>query len=824
MADNKSYDMVGPVFEFAQPPEKKSTEYLTADKGWVYSAITLIARETSQVNLRLYKKKRVYNRRKRAYDIEVEEVTEHEALSVLYHCNDFMTMGQLIEITQTYLDLAGEAPWAILRVNGQPSELWPLRPDWLDVKPSKTKYIDHYVYHPGGGFKKVVIPPEDLIMFKYFNPVRAYRGKGAVQASSMAIDIDDFSNEYNRTFFFNAALPSIFFTTDKRIGKNEIERLMHMWRSKFEGRKNAHKVAFLGKGLTPHEIGGKHRELDFIESKKYIRDEILAAFHVSKANLGIVEDVNRANQEASDARFKAKVIKPRLISLCYYLNEFYLRNWPKEDLFFNFDDPVPKDVELNLKVYENGLKYGWLTINEVREKENYPPVEGGNQVYLPFNLQPVGSVMEGIRGLFGKKKDKQSGVITLKAKRKSAQDKIKEKMVMPIPPRRLRELRKEKTKKKIYHDLVKLVVNVMKLSEEQAAKTKSTSKIKKYLADNSTREAYWKAMVAKTDAQEQKMRQVMTGLWEEQRNEIYRRIENAARPKSLKKFAKRDIPQMLYVLSEENRRWFGVMAMLIKDIVVEKGQETFDLLGMPRDLDLTTARAASFLREKGVKFIGSVNETTRERLRNSLAEGVEKNEGIPEMKKRVEQIYASVVKNKGEQVARTEVIRATNFAVNEAYRQSEIVTAKEWLTAYDERVCPFCNEMNGKVVDVSSNYFKQGDKMVVDGQQLEFGYENVAHPPLHPGCRCTLIPVIGKRSAQSIAKEKIKDTIDELSKKFEDKEAELKDIKESLKKERIKNKKKALKEAKKELEKEQKEALKDLKKARAKARELLYNE
>jgi hypothetical protein len=40
----------------------------------------------------------------------------------------------------------------------------------------------------------------------------------------------------------------------------------------------------------------------------------------------------------------------------------------------------------------------------------------------------------------------------------------------------------------------------------------------------------------------------------------------------------------------------------------------------------------------------------------------------------------------------------TNIASEEAWRQSEVVEAKEWFTAKDERVCEFCGPMNGKTV------------------------------------------------------------------------------------------------------------------------------
>src|SRR3990172_1165547 len=742
-----SFDMVGPIFTLPVPPQRKTSEYLTAYKGWVYSATSKIAREVSQVKLKLYKKRMV--RRGRQTGIEIDEVFEHEALSVLHHANDFMTMPQLIELTQIYLDLTGEAAWALLRVGGRVSEIWPLRPDWIDILPSKKSYIQQYEYHPGGGFDKVVIKPEDMLFLKYLNPETAYRGKGGVQASAMAIDIDEFMSDWNRTFFFNSAIPSIFFSTDKEIGEAESKRLMKMWRSKFEGRSNAHKVAFLGKGLTPHEVGSSKRDMEFLDGKKYYRDEILAAFQVSKANLGIVEDVNRANQEASDARFVKSVVKPRMIALVQYLNEFFLRNWPDEGLFFDFEDPTPEDVELKLKVYDNGLKNGWLTINEVRERENLDPVDGGDAVYIPFSLQPLGSsrsIGGKMLGMFGKKQDEESGLLTLKVKGKTnkqaEQGRIRKQLNLPIPPRRLSELRKEKIEKKIQHDLVKLVVNLMQL---KGGDIKSVSKDYSVSKKGFTgKEAFWRAMVAKTDVLEQRMRGILTNLWEEQQSAVLIGVGNEMKAA---KVTKKAIDDAIFGMDEENARWVRTLSPFLRELVIDKGREIFVFLGMPRDLDLATRRAQDFLLKRGLQFVDSVNTTTREDLRKLLAEAVGQGQGIDEVSSAISGYYSDTIANRGEMVARSEIIRATNFATEEAYIQSDIVEAKEWLTALDNRTCHFCMQMDGKIITLNTNWFNEGDIVTAkdeDGkvQTLNIDYGSVKYPPLHPRCRYTLIPVL----------------------------------------------------------------------------------
>ena len=79
--------------------------------------------------------------------------------------------------------------------------------------------------------------------------------------------------------------------------------------------------------------------------------------------------------------------------------------------------------------------------------------------------------------------------------------------------------------------------------------------------------------------------------------------------------------------------------------------------------------------------------------------------------------------------------------------QSAGVEYKQWFTAEDHRVCEFCNEMHMKIVGVSENYWNIGDIMTLevegkDPVSMTLGYEDVFAPPLHPNCRCTILPVV----------------------------------------------------------------------------------
>ncbi len=91
-------------------------------------------------------------------------------------------------------------------------------------------------------------------------------------------------------------------------------------------------------------------------------------------------------------------------------------------------------------------------------------------------------------------------------------------------------------------------------------------------------------------------------------------------------------------------------------------------------------------------------------------------------------------------VARTETIRAANAATEDSFRESKVVTGKQWFTALDERVDDECAALDGKIVDLDDDFIQ------LEG--VPSNYQDVGFPPIHPNCRCTLSPVTISRDSK----------------------------------------------------------------------------
>lgn len=734
MATQRDIPTAEAVIDLPVPPGTKASEYLNAYVGWVYSASILTATTFAANEIKLFKK-RIIGTGDNA-SVEIDEVSEHPVLSLLEKVNDFMTLYQLKVGTSIYLDLLGEAAWALLRNgNGDILEIWPLRPDWIKVVPSRKDYVAGYVYAPGGGIKEVPLERENVIWFKDFNPKNPYRGFGKVQAAAMEIDIDDFSSEYNRNFFFNGAVPGLFLMTPDDINHDQIKRYANAFQQKFGGRRNSNKIAILKGNWKVDRISGDKKELDFKETQAAVRDKMLATFGVSKSNLGLVEDVNRANSEAQDRRFLGGVIKPRLTAFVGFLNEFLLPNYDNsESLFFNFEDPVPENTELNLQIYDNALKHGWMSRNEIREREGLEAVDGGDIIYIGANNVPIGSVgsedvpeeaEEAVeeeqeeRGLFGKWFKGKRRAIRLKARR----PKKRFKFGAPIPHRRLEAFGVEKFKGEIKHDLVKLVAALMEKKEAPSGKEPK---------GNLDREAIWKQFVAVTEIQEEKLRKIIIQLAREQAQTVLDKLTE--RTKNLD-FVRDKISasSFLFGKSAENKKWKDILMPVLAAIMGEKGNNELNDLGVEGEIDVEGA-IKEFLEGRGTEFITQVNDTTTKQLIKELNEGIKAGEGFDELRDRVVNVYSKLEGYRARNIVRTAIIGSNNFASEEAYKQSGVVVGKEWLTAMDENVRLTHQAADGQVVPL-------GRSFDVGGSKLKFPGDPSGPPAEIVNCRCTTVPV-----------------------------------------------------------------------------------
>lgn len=198
----------------------------------------------------------------------------------------------------------------------------------------------------------------------------------------------------------------------------------------------------------------------------------------------------------------------------------------------------------------------------------------------------------------------------------------------------------------------------------------------------------------------------------------------------------------LFDIEADTKKLVALLINPIKEEIGEAGVEAALMVGFD-GFNLIDPAIAQFVADRTERVSSGVNKETDKQIRAELAEGLSQGEGIDELAARIEKVYGAAAGYRAERIARTETIRAENFASQESWRQSGVVEAKEWYTAHDERVCQFCKPMDGRVVGLEARFFDKGETFTGNkGGTLKLDFDDIEGAPLHASCRCTLLPIL----------------------------------------------------------------------------------
>ena len=143
------------------------------------------------------------------------------------------------------------------------------------------------------------------------------------------------------------------------------------------------------------------------------------------------------------------------------------------------------------------------------------------------------------------------------------------------------------------------------------------------------------------------------------------------------------------------------------------------------------------------KFAGSIDTDTNKKLQENFLEIMQNWLSFEHWKDLLLNTFEELKTTRAQLVVRTETIRAWNWGSQLWWKESGVVEKKQRYTALDERVCEFCWPMNWKIIGLDDNFYKQGEILTGEnGKQMKLDYSNPPYPPLHPNCRCVILPVI----------------------------------------------------------------------------------
>ena len=231
---------------------------------------------------------------------------------------------------------------------------------------------------------------------------------------------------------------------------------------------------------------------------------------------------------------------------------------------------------------------------------------------------------------------------------------------------------------------------------------------------------YWDILIKRVTPLENEFKRNVIRLFQEQELRALRALRG-------KKSVIKDVDDVLRITHDEKEimKWVEMTLPRITEMVKINGSAAFAELGVEGAFDVTNPNVIKWIKAHTGESIKSILDTTFEALKRTLSKGVELGESMPKLAERITAEYKQCKDWKALRIARTETMAASNQGALQAYTQSGVVEEKEWLIAGD--ACEICIPVNREVVGLHDNF-----SVGVDS------------PPLHPNCRCTILPVIKK--------------------------------------------------------------------------------
>ena len=321
---------------------------------------------------------------------EWEAQENHPLQLLLNNPNPLMSMGELMRVMSSHMDLGGNAYWSKVRDGrGQVSELWPMTPYPVDIVIAQDRTVNYYKF---GAAQLQVLAP-DVCHFKFTNPDNMYYGQSPLMAAGKAVDADNSAQDWQKVSMQNRGVPDYMISYDEPLTPDQVgqvkERIMES-----TGPGNARepivtsKAAITQLSLTPVEM-------DFIESRKANRESICSVFGVPSIMIANMGSTNLANAETARKVLWLDTVLPLLDEYLETLNRCLASEFgTPEQVRIVYDTSNVAALQTNLKERVDNAKTLWSmgvpfnTINQ-KLKLGFDDIDGGDTGYIQSSNIPT---------------------------------------------------------------------------------------------------------------------------------------------------------------------------------------------------------------------------------------------------------------------------------------------------------------------------------------------------------------------------------------------------------------------------------------------------
>jgi HK97 family phage portal protein len=590
-------------------------------------------------------------------------------------------------------------------------ELYNLRPDLIKIKADDNGPL----YYEFGNFTP---PRRYLDAFVMHNKLFAGNddiyGMSPIEVAAMLIDVQKAGQKWNLGLLNNMARPGGAWVTDALLDDTSYKGLKEEIRKKFAGPRNAGETAILHGGVKWQSMSMSPMELDWLESDtKSDRDIAGIFFNFPTFLLGLA-DATFDNQDAAKRFLYTDIVFPVLDMFEDSLNMWLT---PRYGGYLGYDKDDVETIADQIKAAKAAdsdraqaeFVGGTTTFHESREIQGKKVLAVKDFVMIGQTPVHVEDLDEYIEAMAGK-------TIT-----------PPEPPPMPmLPPTTVTQVPNDPPVKLLLPTAREVKVLDLTTQAQKAA----------YFKTVESQRAKWETVI-QTRLQEYFQDEHKTIAVAVNRGDAGQAASN--------------VEHALTVLAQQGTLK-NVIVSLYQDVGTDSGDSVLkDLkfgqkpyeqkdngiapLNSPFNLDLNlhAPDILVYLLSLAGEKVQQINSTTLAQLQSALEEGIRAGESIPQLSKRIDDLYLlQIIPNRSQTIASTEVAAANNYGSHEAAKASDLALNKVWLATDDSHTRPDHLAADGQTVGLDEPFQVGSDQLMYPGDvSLGAGADEVIY------CRCT---------------------------------------------------------------------------------------
>ncbi|BCL83182.1 Phage_portal and Phage_Mu_F domain-containing protei [Ktedonobacteria bacterium brp13] len=709
--------------------------------GSVYACINKIAGAAASIKWKLYTDATM-----------TREIPEHPILDLWRHPNPRMGTAELVEQLFGYWHMDGNAYLWANRLNPKepPVELWALHPNLIKVVAGKLD-IQGYVY--GWGTLGVQdFDPDEIMHLKFTSyDDKPYYGLSPLEVAMRTIDQQNAGNDWNTALMQNDGKPSAVFTSKGYLTVEQRSQVQRELRKKYSGRGNAGKPLILEADMGYQNMAIPPKELDWLQSRGFNNREIATILDVPPILVGDQTGQTYANlKEAKQSLFTENVL-PKMYRTTDHLNIWLVPMYPdlkQSGAYLSYDK---RDIEVLAELYtsveqafaESALNLWNAGGCSMRYLQTIQGMEPKKSTYLDvYKLGPTTLIRE---------EDLEAYAMGCLEKL-SAPPPVPFNQPVPGQPALPSPAKPGAVTVTEVPDDNDSDPNAENSNGDVPADSNSTD-AKFALGERRRRHSALSTKVIDLTTKEEKAAYVeqleeQRATWEteiEQRLQDYFKTERQAMAKALAACSTQQQMENAFdtTLSEQDdalkqlvyNTWYDVGKHFSEDTTkqLEDAEKAYNSHYQSKSgiTSIFTSKIIQWLLSLAATKVKQITDVTRTQIKKELANGVEGGESIPEIAKRIDQLYLQqIIPNRSTVIARTEVIGASNWASHVAAEGSGLTLHKVWLATEDSRTRPAHSDADGQEVPMNEPFTVGDEELQYPGDPAGSA-ENIIQ------CRCT---------------------------------------------------------------------------------------